>query len=339
MIETDNRSMFFAIPEMPSLPGLHFRRFQGESDFPLMIDVLNGSKEADQADYSPTIEEMVNFFANMKNCDPYHDMLFAELNGQMIAYSRVSWGKETTGDYIYQLFGLVLPEWRHLGIGAAMLKSNETRLREISADHPAGAPKFFQSWVDETEREHNRLLKSAGYKPVRFFFEMTRPIDDPLPDTPMPEGLDVRRAEKHHYRQIAEASNEAFRDHWGHHTMTEVDYRRWINSPNFQPDLWKVAWDNDQVAGMVLNYIRKEENLEFNRKRGYTEDISVGRTWRKRGLAKSLIAQSILMFREMGMEETALGVDADNPNGALKLYKGLGYRTIKRTDVYRKPLQ
>jgi len=99
-----------------------------------------------------------------------------------------------------------------------------------------------------------------------------------------------------------------------------------------------VAWAGDQIAGMVQNFVSAAENAEYNRKRGYTEGISVRRPWRKLGLARALLVQSIAMFREMGMEETALGVDAENLSGALKLYQGVGYQEVKRNMSYRKPL-
>jgi ribosomal protein S18 acetylase RimI-like enzyme len=118
-------------------------------------------------------------------------------------------------------------------------------------------------------------------------------------------------------------------------------YQRWVTEPIHNPDLWKVAWDGDQVAGMVGNFLDKKENQEFNRNRGYTEDIWVRRPWRGRGLAKALIAESIRMFKEMGMEETCLGVDAENPNGALRLYTSMGYEKVaeKTHIVMRKELK
>ncbi|MFC2064667.1 GNAT family N-acetyltransferase, partial [Chloroflexota bacterium] len=134
------------------------------------------------------------------------------------------------------------------------------------------------------------------------------------------------------------AGDEAFKDHWGYVPATELHYQDWLGWKGFQPDLWKVAWDGDQIAGMVLNFIDNPENKEFNRLRGYTEGISVRRPWRKKGLARSLLVQSICMFKDMGMTETALGVDALNPNGALNLYKGVGYKKIKQYTTYRKPL-
>jgi ribosomal protein S18 acetylase RimI-like enzyme len=99
-----------------------------------------------------------------------------------------------------------------------------------------------------------------------------------------------------------------------------------------------VAWDQDQVAGMVLNYVHEEENREYQRKRGYTENISVSLPYRRQGLARYLLVLSIKMFQEMGMEETALGVDTKNQNHALSLYEGVGYKVDKKDTVYRKPL-
>jgi hypothetical protein len=39
------------------------------------------------------------------------------------------------------------------------------------------------------------------------------------------------------------------------------------------------------------------------------------------------------------MTETALGVDTQNPNGALQLYESMGFRPVRRNTVYRKPME
>jgi ribosomal protein S18 acetylase RimI-like enzyme len=90
---------------------------------------------------------------------------------------------------------------------------------------------------------------------------------------------------------------------------------------------------------MVLNYIDAAENLAFQRKRGYTENIAVRRAWRRRGIARALIATSLRILKERGMEEAALGVDTQNPSGALQLYESLGYRIVKQYLTYRKKMK
>jgi ribosomal protein S18 acetylase RimI-like enzyme len=174
---------------------------------------------------------------------------------------------------------------------------------------------------------------------VRYDYEMVRSDMENVPDLPLPEGLDVRPVQPAHLRAIWEAEVEAFRDHWGFSEVEEADYRRWLDYPNFQPHLWQVAWEEDQVAGMIRNYISAEENTRYGRQQGYTEWISVRRPWRRRGLARALLARSLHMHKNLGMTQAALSVDSQNPAGALQLYESMGFRLVTRVVTYRKPLK
>jgi GNAT superfamily N-acetyltransferase len=293
------------IPGESILPGLNIRCYQGESDLPSIVALNNLVSLADQNDEIETVEQLAHHFRHLKNCDPYEDILLGEIDGQLIVYSRVWWVEEADGTFLYRSFGNIHPDWRGKGLGTALLPFNEDRLREMAHanDHPVDAPGYFESW--------------GGY--------------------PMPDGLEVRAFKGSHTRFIWEAIDEAFRDHWGYVESTDDDYQRFLNSPTLKPDLWHVAWDGDQVAGMVLNNYFEEENKTFNRKRGWTDPICVRRPWRRRGLARALLVNSIQMFKEMGFDDTALGVDTDNPNGARMLYETVGYTTDKTWMAYRKP--
>jgi ribosomal protein S18 acetylase RimI-like enzyme len=99
-----------------------------------------------------------------------------------------------------------------------------------------------------------------------------------------------------------------------------------------------VAWDGDEIAGVVQNWIWPTENAELGVERGWLEHISVRRPWRRRGLARAITAESLRRLRDRGMTDAMLGVDADNPNGALGLYEGLGFAVDKRSSVYRRAL-
>ena len=107
----------------------------------------------------------------------------------------------------------------------------------------------------------------------------------------------------------------------------------------FNPNLWQIAWAGNEVAGGVLNFIDKVENEANGRQRGYTETIFVRRPWRKQGVAQPLIARSFQVLKEAGMTEAALGVDAENPTGALHLYHKMGFVEVKRGETFRKPLR
>ncbi len=327
------------IYELPEIEEIAFRGFRGELDYPQIVNILEGSKDFDQAKRVTTLEDIQRSYSHLTNCNPYRDMLFAEVDGAAVAYCRVFWQELLGGEMIYWHFGTVLPDWRRRGIGRVMLRWSERRLTEIASVHKQDAARFYQTFGEDTQVGKEPLVLSEGYEPVRYDVEMARPLTGKLPEVPMPESLEVRPAKDKHVRQIWDASVEAFRDHWGFSEPTEESFKEWLEERTFNPELWKVAWDGDQVAGMVLNFIDDLENREYDRKRGYTETICVRRPWRRRGLARSLIAQSFHFLRDLGMEEAALGVDTQNLSGAFRLYESLGFKQVKRWTEYRKPFE
>jgi mycothiol synthase len=327
-----------AIPGAPGITGLTFRRYRGEADLPGMVEVFNASAQADSIERTSTLEDLAKVYSNLKNSDPQRDMVITEINGVLVGYSRVTWGVELDGTRIYEHFGFLKPEWRGKGLGMALVSWAEARLREIAADHPDTGPRFLGGWAFDTQTTMIGVFEKAGYKPIRYGYHMLRPDLENIPDAPLPGGLEVRPVKPEHLHAIWEAEAEAFLDHWGASEPAEGDYERWLNETPFQPHLWQVAWDGDQVAGMVRTFIDEKQNAKFGRKRGYTENISTRRPWRKRGMARALMAQSMRLQKELGMAETALSVDAFNPSGALQLYQSMGFQVVRKELVYRKPL-
>jgi ribosomal protein S18 acetylase RimI-like enzyme len=220
----------------------------------------------------------------------------------------------------------------------AITDAMEERCREIAESHPPG-PKFLESDAADGATAKNAYLKARGYEPIRWFITMVRPNLDDLPDSPLPDGLEIRPVKPDQLRTVLKAEAEALRDHWGFTEPTETDYEHAIADP-VQGDytLWRVAWDGDEIAGMVRGYINEAENERYDRKRGWVENISTRRPWRRRGLARALIAATIIAMRERGMTEGALGVDSENPSGALHLYESCGFVRKSGNATYRKPL-
>lgn len=336
MLTLENTELI-TLPDAPAIPGLIFRRFQGESDFPRMHAVIHGCKEADQSERSDTVEDIRRNYSHMVNSDPQRDMLFAEINGEVVGYSRVNWRTEPDGKRIYQHFGFLLPGCRRKGIGRAMLRYNQAHIRQLATTQTNHAPHVFESFAGDTEQSATALLLSEKYLAVRHFYEMVRHDLENIPEAPMPQGLEVRPADPEQFQVIIDASKEAFRDHWGFSEDEEPTVAQIAEDPNTDPSLWRVAWAGDEVAGMVLSFIDQNQNAEYNRLRGWTENICVRRPWRRLGLARSLLMQSLHAIKERGMREAALGVDTENLSGALRLYESVGFRPVKRFTTYHKP--
>ena len=153
-----------------------------------------------------------------------------------------------------------------------------------------------------------------------------------------PTGWRSGRVVPEDHRKIWAADVEAFRDHWGASEESEEGFQRFFGSPEFRPELWRVAWDGSEVAGVVMNRVLSTFNEQTGERRGLLAGVSVRRPWRRRGLARALVAQSLRALRDAGMTSAVLGVDADNPTGALGVYEANGFAVHRRGMNYRRPL-
>ena len=165
---------------------------------------------------------------------------------------------------------------------------------------------------------------------------MVRDLSDPIPDVELPAGIEIRPVVAADHRAIWDADAEAFRDHWQAGERTEADFASWFGEPDLDTSLWRVAWDGDEVAASVMTYIWPSENEALGQRRGWLEHISTRRPWRRRGLASALIASALRGLRDAGMTEAALGCDAENPTGALRVYEASGFRRTRTGVSYRK---
>ena len=327
------------VPGAPAVPGLTFRNYRGEEDLPAMLRVYNAVHEHDGLEELLTLDQAKLNYATLVNCDPTRDLVVAEVDGEVIAYARVFWNELVEGGRSYENFGFVHPTWRRRGIGGAMHRHNEARLREIASEHPDIQPKLFGSEGVDTDAGNTALLLGNGYSAARFFYDMVAPSLEGLAAPHMPEGIELRPATRDQYRAIWEASAEAFRDHWGEQEWAEEDWVRFNANPDYaDSSLWRVGWAGEEVAGVIVTTPQAEENERYGRERVYVDMVSVRRPWRRMGLARALLAGSLVGAREAGFTSASLGVDTDSPTGATALYESLGFAPEKTFTAYRKPM-
>ena len=321
----------------PQLDGVAFRMFRGPADYPALARIITASARGEGDERVETVESLASTYDHLERCDLGRDLLIAEFDGLPVAYSRVTWDDELDGPRVYRHAGFVDPEFGGRGIGGSLLTWNEMRLREIAVAHDV-EDKVVEAWAGDQNDAATALIRSSGYQALTYMAEMVRPTVEDLPDHALPEGLEIRPVREEDIRTIWEADQEAFRDHWGYVESSEAGYERFRAFPYLDPTLWKVAWDDEDVVGQVKSFIDPAQNEEYGRKRGWTEDISTSRRWRRKGVAKALIVESIRELAARGMTEVALGVHTENPNGAYQLYESLGYEVVRTWTTYRKPL-
>jgi mycothiol synthase len=323
---------------VPQLEVLKLRPFDPASDYGPAAELISIAHRHDGIDWLPTPEVLQHEWGNEPAFRPESDAMVAEVNGSAIGLVAVDW--RPRGDKVVHHIEIwVLPDRRRNGIGRRLLSWAEQRAGDLFRAGEAGSPDVpheLGGWGDADVPGHAQLAASAGYRVARYGFDMRRPVAGPIPDITLPAGLEVRPVVPADYRTIWSADVEAFQDHFEPHDRTENDFQRWFTAPWLDTSLWQVAWDGEEVAGSVLTSINEEENERLGVRRAWLDHISVRAPWRRRGLAGALIASTLKLVAERGVEEAALGVDAENPTGALRLYERMGFARHRTGISYRK---
>lgn len=317
------------------------RPSRGEGDLDDFVAIFNAANVEDRIDERVTREGLANWLGHRTpTFDPDRDIVVAEVGGRTVGYGWTAWVDTTDGRRDYLTRGHVHPEWRRRGVGTAILRHNEARLRELSASHDTDRPRAYVAFSPDRRIGAVALLTGSGYQPVRYFFDMVRPTLDGVEVPLLPEGLELRPiVGREGLRRIFDADAEAFMDHWGGFDASDQTFERWIADPDLDPELILAAWDGDEIAGAVVNIINAEENRQLGRPRGLLDSVFVRRRWRGRGLGYALVMASLALLRDRGMTSAILGVDADNPTGALRLYEKAGFEVDVRSTAYRKPME
>ena len=229
--------------------------------------------------------------------------------------------------------GYVHPDFKGRGIGTSLLRIIEQRAREEIALAEPDVRVSLRSTTDQRDAVGLDLHKNEGYQPLRYHWRMEIVLNGPPPELKFPEGIELRPFIKgEHDVAVWQAQNEAFRDHWGSHNVTFEEWQRSkFEDPEFDPTLWPIAWDGDEVAGFSMNRYRMGI--------GWIRTLGVRRPWRKRGLGEALLLHSFGEFYKRGTTTIGLGVDAQNPTGATRLYQKVGMSTASEFVTYEKELR
>ena len=323
------------------MEGLKLRPYAGEGDVSDIVRISNAEFKADDVPEHVELANQIAYYRHPTDSfDPARDVTLALVDGHAVAYGSIYWVDSNDGEYReFRVDGRVDPAWRRRGIGTALLRHNEELARALAATRPTERRLAYGTWSGTTQAGDIALLERNGYEQARWFFDMTRPTLDDIAEPPMPAGLELRPVTQDTIHQIWRADIEAFRDHWGGGDDSDEALNRYIDSPGHDPSLWLIAWDGDEVAGGIINGIEREENEALGVQRGWLHSVFTRRPWRKRGLASALIGRSLKLLRERGMTSAVLGVDADNPTGALGLYEQAGFEASYRATAWRKPME
>ena len=230
-------------------------------------------------------------------------------------------------------WGGVRPSHRRRGLGSALFEWSLQRGTEIAEQFDASLPVEMDIDTDDRQRDLVAVATKAGFAAVRTFLELARPVTVPASPVPAPAGLELVPWSAELDEEARLAHVEAFQDHWGSEPRSAEEWAQWYTGHrNFRADLSVLAVDSasGQVAALVLTaaYPQDWERLPPE---AWINTVGTRRDWRGKGVARWLMndVHQRIADADSSFVRAILGVDSENPTGALALYRSLGYEDVR----------
>jgi mycothiol synthase len=295
-----------------------------------IAELINASGRAHYGVDTIAVDEIARWFTSPKS-DPERDFRLAELSDRTLAgFGSVA---DVSDDHGIMWLRVTLhPEHGTQETGEELMAAADERARERGV---AGHSLVHASCSSKDERVIG-IYERHGYRLVRHFLRMEIDLARPTAEPVWPEGIELRPLDiERDLERVFEADEEAFLDHWGFVRIPFDAWKHWmIEGEDFDPTLWLLAYDGDELAGFSLNFSEEGGDPDI----GWIGVLGVRRPWRRRGLALALLLESFAEFRRRGRKRAGLGVDAENLTGAVRLYEKAGMSPTRRYDTFEKAL-
>lgn len=300
------------------------------------LELLHRMAKEDQPDWVEERADLEQILGSSKT-DPAKDTILG-LDDAGVPRA-VGVIQRNPGSTLIHSIGGVDPAWRRQGIGTALYSWQAGRARRRLDDDGVGEG-VLRTYAEERVPSHLALMEVTGNAVVRYFTEMTRPLQAEIPEVDIAAGLQIVTFSDDLSEAVRLAHNEAFQDHWGSEPRDEESWRFTVTHPEFKPE-WSLAVV-DEASGEVAAYQLASHDPAsgelLGHTEGYTDLLGVRRKWRGLRLAPALLAEAMRRFKADGIEHAGLGVDTENPSGALGLYERLGYTATHRVRVFELPI-
>lgn len=313
---------------LTEFPAVTLRPYAGEADLPAIADLINTCATYDQSESYSSVE-----WLRQEMCEPGFDTtrdlrLWHTSDGQLVAVGYL-WIPPAGATHSASVSIVVLPEFRQGGIEAQIIAWAEQRMRELARDRGVATVSLYAA-AQTKHTDQIALLQQHGFTPERYFHRMARSLSEPIPAPQLPVGFSLHRVTSHDAEAWVEMFNQTFIDHWDFHPMTVERFQHDMTEPSYDPELDLVAIAPDGTfAAFCAGMIRAEDNTRKEQPEGWIGILGTRRGFRNIGLGRAMLLSGLQRLHAKGMQVALLGVDADNPSGAFRLYQSIGFQPIQ----------
>ncbi|QIP84828.1 GNAT family N-acetyltransferase [Streptomyces sp. Tu 2975] len=171
------------------------------------------------------------------------------------------------------------------------------------------------------------LLGARGWRVVRCYQVMTRPLSEADRTPELPAGVSLRDCVADADHRIAHALvEETFAEHFDHHPRT---YEQWLadTGPRDRSLMWIASLEGEGDVAVLLTRDDKDAM-------GWIGNLGVRKQARGRGLGGHLLRHAFGTYAARGRDTIGLAVDTQNESRALSLYEAHGMSLFYAIDTW-----
>jgi ribosomal protein S18 acetylase RimI-like enzyme len=218
------------------------------------------------------------------------------------------------------------------GIEPAPVEALLEAIEALAVEKKPGAGLL--GYTAEGDQAVRDAYEKAGYRITRHSYRMEIDLNGDAPEPEWPDGFTVRTARPGEEERIYDAHMGSFADTWMFEREPFEIWSHWfLKDTAFDPTLWFLAEAGDELAGISLT--RESENEPGL---GWVRILGVLPQFRQRGLAQALLRHTFGEYASRGVKRVGLGVDAQNPTGAVRVYERAGMH-VARTNLILEKVQ
>ncbi|MDH5520878.1 MAG: GNAT family N-acetyltransferase [Acidimicrobiia bacterium] len=307
-----------------------------EADLDAVLELTNRTRAHDRIPEVLLMEELVEGLTG-DQADMTTDSRLARVDGEPVGYALTVYLPSDVRLERCYIDGHVVPEHRGNGIGRTLLEWGRDRAAEQLLSSGSDLPKYIRVDAYDFIESAHRLFARTGFEPVRYFDQLLRPLTDlPAQERIEVDGITITPWVDDRSEEVRHVKNDAFADHWGSTPTNKTRWEMRMSASTTRLDLSWIALNEDgAVVGYCINDRFEADDAVTRRKEGWIGNVGTLRSYRRRGIASALMIRSLHGFAAEGFDHAILGVDSDNPSGAPRLYRNLGFEPHTRTITHQ----
>ncbi|MCL6451074.1 MAG: GNAT family N-acetyltransferase [Acetobacteraceae bacterium] len=285
----------------------------------------------------------------LHRCLPERDLLVAMWGGQPVGYVyRFRLGES---DETWLTWGEVLPGFRRRGVGTALMRELIALCRcegQGGGQAPAPATPLSIGMLSSPRRAgSHELARSLGFWCLSRSLRLERTARG-LPQAAWPQGFRFRELVPERDEELySQLCNRAFADHFPRHDITASDVRTQLASGVVRPGDILLAVADPAAAeggagdvtppGGLVGFCASSFHPQGDREGlpvGDVGRLGIVPEFRRRGLGRALLLESLARLRDRGAARVGLRVIEGN-RPAQALYYSLGFAPVESEVIWR----